>query len=51
MDFPTIIKWTSPFSILGLLDGIFHLYLHLINILKANSGYPDQMPHSVDYIQ
>ena len=26
MDFPTDIIWTSPFPILGLLDGIFHVY-------------------------
>ena len=29
MEFPTDINWTSPFPILGLLGGIFHLYLNL----------------------
>ena len=32
--FPTLIKWTSPFPILGLLDGIFHFF---IQILKETS--------------
>ena len=33
MEFPTIMNWTSPFPILGLLGCIFHL----IQILKATS--------------
>ena len=26
MKFPSIINWTSPFPMLGLLGGIFHFY-------------------------
>ena len=26
MELPTVMKWTSPFPILGLLGGIFHFY-------------------------
>ena len=28
MYFPTLISWTGPFLILGLLSGIFHFYSH-----------------------
>ena len=30
MEFPTVMNWTSPFPILGLLGGIFHFYSNLI---------------------
>ena len=43
--FPTLISKTSPFSILRVLGGIFHLIQILIEHSVANSGDPDQMPH------
>ena len=48
--FPIFIIWTSPFSILGLLDGIFYFYSkfnRIKNSLQANSGNPVQTPSSV----
>ena len=39
MHFPTIINWTSPLPILGLLGGIFHF----VHILKD----PDKTPRFV----
>ena len=29
MEFPSLINWTSPFSILGLFGGSFHFYSFL----------------------
>ena len=46
MEFPTIIKWTSPSLFSGLLGGIFHFYSNFDRKLLANGGDPDQTPHS-----
>ena len=42
MNFPFFMDRTSLIQILEGLGGIFRLF----NILLANSGYPDQTPHS-----
>ena len=43
-EFPRLINWTSPFPILGLSGGIFHLYsiFKKKKLMLANSGEPDQ---------
>ena len=40
MYFPTLINWTSPFPILGLLGCIFFIQL-LKEFLEANTGEPE----------
>ena len=38
MEFPTLMNWTSPFPILGLLDCNFHIYSNFKKkLLFANS--------------
>ena len=51
MDLPNRISRTGPFSILGVLDGIFHFYSKFDRnmILLANSENPDQTPRSVTF--
>ena len=47
MDFPIIINWMSPLSVLGVLGVIFlFLYHFLMNFLQANRIAPDGTPHS-----
>ena len=49
MDFALLIKWTSPFPILGVSE--VHVLNHFYFIFNRNFYYvnsvdPDQMPHS-----
>ena len=47
VDSSIVIYWTSPFVILGA-SGLFcHLYSMVMEILSANSVYPNQTPRSV----
>ena len=48
MDLAKLISWMFAFPILGALGDIFCFCPNsdLYNILKANSGDPDQKPHS-----
>ena len=45
MYIPIHINWTSPFSILGLLGGIFHFNKILNDTSISNNGEPDHTPH------
>ena len=42
-----IIYWKSPVSILGTSGYVIYIFLEKIAKLLANSGDPDQTPHSV----
>ena len=45
MYFPILINWTSPFPILGLLDGMFSLLFNFLKkLMQANSREPNQTP-------
>ena len=46
MDFPILIIWMSPLSVLGELGVIFHFLYHFsIEIMSANRIAPDGTPH------
>ena len=47
MDSSTVICWTSPFAILGVLGHFVTFIIFLMKILVANNVDPDQMPHYV----
>ena len=48
VDYSTIVCWTSPFVILGVLGLFCHFYtIFYGKILLANNVDPDQKPHNV----
>ena len=44
MEFPTVMNWASSMPTLGLLGGIFILFIFFLKNLFANIGGPDQTP-------
>ena len=45
MDLPTLIRWMTPFPLLGVLGGIYIFHLNFDSLLYAISGDSDQTPN------
>ena len=44
MDYPTLILWTGPFPVQGVILVIYYYHILYISELNANSVDPDQTP-------